>query len=117
MFPILMSYPVRSRKKEHNDHFQARIGVILLVAIGGASCLELGEQLSIPGMYGLVSSAEAVVGRHAATSDDTVEGRTDEFVELMWKGGQGAADEGRICKCAISSPSGSHGARKFLTAW
>ena len=25
--------------------------------------------------------------------------------------------EGRICKCAISSPSGSHGARKFLTAW
>ena len=40
-----------------------RIGVILLVAIGGASCLELGEQLSIPGMYGLVSSAEAVVGR------------------------------------------------------
>ena len=40
-----------------------RIGVILLVAIGGAFCLELGEQLSIPGMYGLVSSAEAVVGR------------------------------------------------------
>ena len=29
-----------------------RIGVILLVAIGGASCLELGEQLSIPGVYG-----------------------------------------------------------------
>ena len=27
-----------------------RIGVILLVAIGGASCLELGEQLSIPGV-------------------------------------------------------------------
>jgi hypothetical protein len=25
-----------------------RIGVILLVAIGGASCLEFGEQLSIP---------------------------------------------------------------------
>ena len=40
-----------------------RIGVILLVAIGGASCLELGEQLSIPGVYGLVSSAEATVGR------------------------------------------------------
>jgi hypothetical protein len=39
-----------------------RIGVIVLVAIGGAS-LELGEQLSIPGVYGLVSSAEAVVGR------------------------------------------------------
>ena len=40
-----------------------RIGVILLVAIGSASCLELGEQLSIPGVYGLVSSAEATVGR------------------------------------------------------
>ena len=25
-----------------------RFGVILLVAIGGASCLELGEKLSIP---------------------------------------------------------------------
>jgi hypothetical protein len=40
-----------------------RIAVVLLVAIGGAACLEIGEQLSIPGMYGLVSSAEAVVGR------------------------------------------------------
>ena len=40
-----------------------RIGVILLVAIGGASCLELGEQLSIPGVSGLVSGAEATVGR------------------------------------------------------
>ena len=28
-----------------------RIGVILLVAIGGASCLEIGEQISIPGVY------------------------------------------------------------------
>ena len=36
-----------------------RIGIILLVAIGGASCLELGEQLSIPGVYGTVSSADA----------------------------------------------------------
>ena len=40
-----------------------RIGVLLLAAIIGASCLEFGEQLSIPGMYGLVSSAEARVGR------------------------------------------------------
>ena len=40
-----------------------RIGVILLVAIGGASCLEFGEHLSIPGMYGVVSSADARVGR------------------------------------------------------
>ena len=29
----------------------------------GAFCLELGEQFSIPGVYGLVSPAEAVVGR------------------------------------------------------
>ena len=40
-----------------------RIGVILLVAIGGASCLEFGEKLSIAGVYGFVSSAEATVGR------------------------------------------------------
>ena len=40
-----------------------RIGVVLVVAIIGACCLKFGEQLSIPGMYGLVSSAEATVGR------------------------------------------------------
>jgi len=40
-----------------------RIGVLLLAAIIGTSCLELGEQISIPGVYGLVSSAEARVGR------------------------------------------------------
>jgi hypothetical protein len=40
-----------------------RIRLLLLVAIVGAFCLELGEKLSIPGVYGLVSSAEAVVGR------------------------------------------------------
>jgi hypothetical protein len=40
-----------------------RIGVVLVVAIIGAFCLELGEQISVPGMYGLVSSAEATVGR------------------------------------------------------
>ena len=49
-----MSYPLCSREKEDNDHVEG-IGVIVLVAIGGASCLELGEQLSIPGVYGLVS--------------------------------------------------------------
>ena len=38
-----------------------RIGVVLVVAIIGASCLELGEKLSIPGVYGLVSSAEATL--------------------------------------------------------
>jgi len=40
-----------------------RIGVVIVVAIIGASCLEVGEQISIPGVYGLVSSAEATVGR------------------------------------------------------
>ena len=40
-----------------------RIGVVLVVAIIGAFCLELGEQISVPGVYGLVSSAEATVGR------------------------------------------------------
>ena len=40
-----------------------RIGVVLVVALIGVSCLELGEKLSVPGVYGLVSSAEATVGR------------------------------------------------------
>ncbi len=40
-----------------------RIGVLLLAAVIGIFCLELGEQISIPGVYGLVSRAEARVGR------------------------------------------------------
>ena len=40
-----------------------RIGAVFVVVIIGASCLEFGEQMSIPGVYGLVSSAEATVGR------------------------------------------------------
>jgi len=40
-----------------------RIGVLLLASLIGAFCLELGEQFSIPGVHGLVSSAEARVGR------------------------------------------------------
>jgi hypothetical protein len=36
------------------------IGILLLAAVIGAFCLELGEQISIPGF---VSSAEARVGR------------------------------------------------------
>jgi hypothetical protein len=32
----------------------------LLVILGG---LEFGEKLSLPGLYGVVSSAEAIVGR------------------------------------------------------
>ena len=40
-----------------------RIGVVLVVTIIGAFCLEIGEQISVPGVYGLVSSADARVGR------------------------------------------------------
>ena len=44
IFQSLMTYPASSRKKDTMTMLK-RIGVIILVAIGGASCLELGEQL------------------------------------------------------------------------
>ena len=40
-----------------------RIGIILLAIVMGAFCLELGERVGIPGVHGLVSPAEATVGR------------------------------------------------------
>ena len=40
-----------------------RIGVVLVVAIIAAFCLELGERFSIPGPDSFISSAEATVGR------------------------------------------------------
>jgi len=40
-----------------------RFGVFLMAGIIGLGALELGERLSIPGVHGLSSSAEAVVGR------------------------------------------------------
>ena len=41
-----------------------RIGLLLLAAIIGAFCLELGERYSIPGVDGpRLSSAQATVGR------------------------------------------------------
>jgi hypothetical protein len=40
-----------------------RLGIILLAGIIGLGALEVGERLSIPGVHGFVSSAEAVVGR------------------------------------------------------
>ena len=40
-----------------------RIVVVLLAVIIWSFCLELGEQFVIPGLPGLVSTAEAVVGR------------------------------------------------------
>jgi hypothetical protein len=39
------------------------IGVLLSAAIIGAFCLELGENFGVPGVYGFVSSAEAIVNR------------------------------------------------------
>jgi hypothetical protein len=40
-----------------------RMGLLLVVVVIGAICLEVGEEMSIPGVYGVVSSAHAVVGR------------------------------------------------------
>ena len=40
-----------------------RIGILLLVAVISAFCLELSERFSLPGMYSFVSNAEAIVGR------------------------------------------------------
>ena len=40
-----------------------RIGIFLMAGIIGLCALELGEQLSIHGVHGLISSAEAIVGR------------------------------------------------------
>jgi hypothetical protein len=38
-------------------------GLVLLASLIGMGGLELGERLSIPGVYGVVSIAQAVVGR------------------------------------------------------
>jgi len=40
-----------------------RFGIFLMAGIIGAFALELGERCSIPGVHGLISSAEAIVGR------------------------------------------------------
>ena len=40
-----------------------RCGIFLMAGIIGLCALELGERLSIPGVDGLISSAEAIVGR------------------------------------------------------
>jgi hypothetical protein len=39
------------------------VGIIALGAVIAACCLQLGERLSVPGMYGLVGTAQAIVGR------------------------------------------------------
>jgi hypothetical protein len=40
-----------------------QIGVLMVAALIGALCLEVGEKMSIPGIYGVVSPAEAIIGR------------------------------------------------------
>ncbi len=40
-----------------------RVRIVLMAGIIGLCALELGERLSIPGVHGIFSSAEAVVGR------------------------------------------------------
>ena len=40
-----------------------RFGIFLMSGIIALCALELGGRLSIPGVHGLISSAEAVVGR------------------------------------------------------
>jgi len=40
-----------------------RIGVLLLALIIWSFCLELGERIEIPGLYGFISTAQAIVGR------------------------------------------------------
>ena len=40
-----------------------RLGIIVLAGIIGLGALELGERLTIPGVHGFVSTAEARVGR------------------------------------------------------
>jgi hypothetical protein len=43
-----------------------KLGILAFAAVVGALCLEAGEKMSIPGVYGMVSSANAVVGRPAS---------------------------------------------------
>ena len=40
-----------------------RVRIFLMAGIIGLCALELGERLSIPGVHGVILSAEAVVGR------------------------------------------------------
>ena len=40
-----------------------RISVLLLAAVICAFVLKLGERLAIPGVHGILSSAQAIIGR------------------------------------------------------
>jgi hypothetical protein len=39
------------------------IGLVLLAAVIGATCLGLSEKIGVPGEYGFISAAEAIVNR------------------------------------------------------
>ena len=43
-----------------------KLGIVAFATVVGALCLEAGEKMSIPGVYDLVSPANAVVGRPAS---------------------------------------------------
>jgi hypothetical protein len=40
-----------------------RMGIVVLAAVVGVLCLEVGEKMSIPGVSGVVSPAHAIIGR------------------------------------------------------
>jgi hypothetical protein len=40
-----------------------RISILLLAAMISAFVLDLGERLAIPGVHGIFSSAQAIIGR------------------------------------------------------
>jgi hypothetical protein len=40
-----------------------RMGILVLAAVIGVFCLEVGEKMSIPGVSGVVSPAHAIIGR------------------------------------------------------
>jgi hypothetical protein len=40
-----------------------RVGILVLAAVIGVLCLEVGEQMSVPGVSGVVSPAHAIIGR------------------------------------------------------
>jgi hypothetical protein len=43
-----------------------KLGIVAFATVVGVLCLEAGEKMSIPGVYGIVSAANAVVGRPAS---------------------------------------------------
>jgi hypothetical protein len=48
---------------ERTTAMLTRIKALLLAAVIGGLCLEIGEGLSIPGVQSFISTAQAIVGR------------------------------------------------------